>query len=189
MASSLTTIAPLLLREIEGYLELIMVLSDRFPLDSSTRDPIALRVIEALDQLPEENQLDTECLYYRGEALRAMQQYEEALTCLERATHQHPEQVHTWLAIGWCEKRCNRIDQAIAAMEQALNVDPDDTLVQYNLACYWSLAGDLDNALDYLSLASASDKHYLTLVDEESDFDAIRGEPRFHELVRILADT
>jgi tetratricopeptide (TPR) repeat protein len=188
MASSPTSVAPLVLREIEGYLELIMILADRFPLDSSTRDPIALRVLATLDELPEENQLDAECLYYRGEALRAMQRHEEAITFLELATRQQSGQVHIWLAIGWCEKRCGRLEQAIAALEQALDIDPDDTLVQYNLACYWSLAGELDNALEYLRLASSSDKHYLNLVDAESDFDAIRAEPQFRQLLSSLAD-
>lgn len=187
MASSSATVAPLVLREIEGYLELIMVLADRFPLQQDTRDPIALRVLEILDQLPEENQQDAECLYYRGEALRAMKLYEEALHYLELATRQHPGQIHTWLAIGWCEKRCRRVDQAIEALQQALEVDPEDTLVQYNLACYWSLLGDVEQAVYFLGEASSNDPHYLTLIDDENDFDLVREDPRFQELVDLMA--
>ena len=97
---------------------------------------------------------------------------------LDAVAELHPGQVHIWLAIGWCEKRLDRIERAISALEEAALIDPENALVHYNLACYFSLAGDADMALDELDKASRVDVHYLNLVKDELDFDPIRDDPR-----------
>jgi tetratricopeptide (TPR) repeat protein len=178
MTTSNSVNATLVLREVEGYLELITVLADRFELDVKARDLVAQRVLACLKQVPPGDEYHVERLYYRGEALRVMERYEEALLSLQGAAEDHPGPVHIWLAIGWCEKRLGRIEMAIAALEQATAVDPENALVHYNLACYWSLAGDVDLALQELSSASRMDPHYLQLASEETDFDPIRDDPR-----------
>jgi len=169
---------PLILREVEGYLDLVMVLSDRFELDVPARDQVARRVLNFLERIPPDREYDVERLYYRGEALRVMERYEESLESLEEAAELHPDQVHIWLAIGWCEKRLGRMERAISALEGAASIDPENALVHYNLACYFSLAGDTDTALHELGKASQMDAYYLTLVKDEVDFDAIRDDPR-----------
>jgi len=168
----------LVLSEVEGYLELVMALSDQFELDAPARDRIAQRILISLEQVPGGGEYDVERLYYRGEALRVMERYEEAIQSLQQAAQIHPNQVHIWLAIGWCEKRLGQIDLAISALQQADIVDPENALVHYNLACYFSLAGDVEMALHELGRASRIEAHYLTLVLEETDFDPIRDDPR-----------
>ena len=177
---------PLILSEVEGYLDLVMVLADRFELDVSARDRIARRILISLEKVPGEGEYEVERLYYRGEALRVMEQYEEAVESLKQAAQIHPDQVHIWLAIGWCEKRLGQIDLAIAALQQAVTVDPENALVHYNLACYFSLAGDADMALDELGKASGVDVHYLNLVKDEVDFDPIRDDPRLALMISEL---
>jgi tetratricopeptide (TPR) repeat protein len=107
-----------------------------------------------------------------------MERYEESLESLEEAAELHPDQVHIWLAIGWCEKRLGRMERAISALEEAAIIDPENALVHYNLACYFSLAGDTDTALHELGKASQMDVYYLSMVKDEVDFDAIRDDPR-----------
>ena len=51
------------------------------------------------------------------------------------------------LALGWCYKRTNRLAQAIDSLERALREHPDEALLHYNLACYWSLAANGPKAL------------------------------------------
>ena len=88
------------------------------------------------------------------------------------ATHGSP------LALGWCFKRTNRLAQAIDSLERALREHPDEALLHYNLACYWSLAANGSKALDELSTALDLDPNLRTLITNESDFDGLRGNPR-----------
>lgn len=53
----------------------------------------------------------------------------------------------------------------------------------YNLACCESLAGRTDDAIKHLRLAIDGNEPFRALAAEDSDFDPIRAEPAFQELV------
>ena len=53
----------------------------------------------------------------------------------------------------------------------------------YNLACCESLAGRTDDAIKHLRLAIDGNEPFRPMAAEDSDFDAIRDEPAFKELV------
>jgi Flp pilus assembly protein TadD len=71
-------------------------------------------------------------------------------------------------------------------LERAQEVEPGQPLIQYNLACYWSLAGHKQRALEYLSRAITMKPKLRELVNEESDFDPIRDDPGFQALVSVI---
>jgi len=95
--------------------------------------------------------------------------------------------VPVWLALGWCYKRMNRLDLAIESLEEASEVNSEQAIIQYNLACYWSLAGNVDQAVFYLSRAFDIDTNFRNLVSGESDFDPIRSEAEFRMLNGLIA--
>jgi Flp pilus assembly protein TadD len=111
-----------------------------------------------------------------------LERYDEALVPLMQAAQLAPEDAHVRFALAWCYKRTGRIDLAIRSLERVLATEPGEALVHYNLACYWSLAGDKDRALEFLSEALEIDPNYRRLIDEEPDFDPIRSDPRFQAL-------
>jgi Flp pilus assembly protein TadD len=158
-----------LVLQAEGYLELGM---PRHALEVLAR-------CGDLDSLPDH------ALYLQGECLRALDQFREALQPLMKAAAGSPHNVHVWLSLGWCYKRTGRLDMAIESLEEALAVEPNDALVHYNLACYWSLARNKRQALAFLSRAIDLKDHYRTLVAAEPDFDPIRSDPAFQALVRV----
>lgn len=98
-----------------------------------------------------------------------------------------PEEVPVYIAQGWCYKRLGRIDQAIAALEKGLEVDSSSAILHYNLACYWSLAGNKRQALMFLSRAIDMDGDFRNRVAAESDFDTIRNDPAFQALTSMIA--
>jgi uncharacterized Ntn-hydrolase superfamily protein len=72
---------------------------------------------------------------------------------------------------------------AIAATLASLEVFPDDPLLLYNLACYESLDGRREAALEHLRQALAADPTMQESARADSDFAALTGESRFRALV------
>ena len=175
-----------LLQEVEGYLELASVLADRFPLSNETRNRIANRALATLDRLDTKTGPAGLAMLLRGQALRMMARYDEAIGPLNAARTADPENVDTLLALGWCYKRLGRIDSAIQALEDALAVCPDEAIVHYNLACYWSLANNVPLALVYLAQSFDLDPAYRELVADEIDFDPLRNHPEFVALTSVI---
>jgi tetratricopeptide (TPR) repeat protein len=61
--------------------------------------------------------------------------------------------------------------------------DPKDATVLYNLACAESQLGRTDDALDHLGQSISDQERFRELARNDSDFDPIRDDPRFSELV------
>ena len=174
-----------LLQEAEGYLDLSMVLADQYRLTPASRDRVATRALETLDRLDEETRDSCIGLHLRGEAYRVMERYEEAIEPLLQAKEAEPENVNVMLALGWCYKRTKKIDLAINALEDALAAGPEEAIIHYNLACYWSLAKNVPLALIYLSQSFDLDSSYRNMVDAEPDFDPMRDHPEFQALINV----
>lgn len=153
-------------RAAEGYLELGM----------------PQHALDTLARLDDPAGSDGHPLYLRGEALRAMERYGEALVPLIQAARLEPENLHVWFALGWCYKRTGQITLAIRALERVVAAEPGEALGHYNLACYWSLAGNKRRALEYLAQALEIDPDYRRLIDDEPDFAPIRSDPQFQAI-------
>jgi tetratricopeptide (TPR) repeat protein len=175
-----------LLREAEGYLELITVLEDRWPLSRGRREAVASRALETLDRLPRRDRERSEVVMLKGMLLRAVERYDEAIGPLKSAAESDPDNVQIWLALAWCYKRIGRLDMAIQSLEEALCADSSDAIVHFNLACYWSLAHNAKLAVAYLARAFDIDSNYRDLVDDEADFDPIRNHPEFMALTSVI---
>jgi tetratricopeptide (TPR) repeat protein len=156
-----------LLDEAEGYLMI----------------ELPRRALQILDSRSDWSTMPFEANLLRGEALRSLNRYREALRPLEIAANLRPSDTRVALALGWCYKRTNRLAQAIDALQRALLTHADEPLLHYNLACYWSLAGNSSKAVDALTAALDLDPDLRSLIAEEADFDQLRGKPEFDRLV------
>ncbi len=175
-----------ILREAEGYLDLITVFGDRMPCRPDVRDTLAQRVLETLDRIDFPGGLQGNILFLRGQALRAMEQFAEAVVPLREAAEIEPQNIHIRLALAWCYKRCRRLDLAIQALEEALDADGAYAIIHYNLACYWSLAGNVKLAVTFLTQAFELEPNYRDHVHGERDFDPIRNHPHFQALTVVI---
>jgi len=175
-----------LLCEAEGCLDLIMVFADRWPPTVESRDRLANRALELLSKIRAPGADRGYLLYLKGQALRAMERFNDAIWPLAEAAEDDPGNTHIWLALGWCYKRTGRLDLAIEALDEAVSADPDQAIVHYNLACYWSLFGNVTRALNHLSTSFEMDSNFRELVPKESDFDPIRGNHQFRTLTSVI---
>jgi tetratricopeptide (TPR) repeat protein len=74
-------------------------------------------------------------------------------------------------------------DKAFAALSKAHEEYPDDAGVLFNLACAESLLGRPDDAIGHLQQSIANDESFRELALTDTDFDPIRDDARFKELV------
>ena len=175
-----------ILREAEGYLDLLTAFGDRWPCRRDARDPLAERVLTTLDRIDNPGGLQAHIHFVRGQALRAMHRYSEAVKPLAAAAELEPENIHVRLALAWCYKRSGRIDLAIQTLEEAIEAEPSHAILHYNLACYWSLAGNAKLACTFLAQAFELEPDYRDLVAAEKDFDGIRSNPYFLALTTVI---
>lgn len=153
-------------REAEGYLELGMY----------------SHALATLERNEHRDLLGFQDSYLAGEALRGLGRHEEALAMYEQSAELNPENVDLYVAMGTCYKRLGEIDVAIEVLEDALIVEPGNSVVLYKLACYWSLAQRPRRSLSFLTRALDRDRHLSAMLAAEPDFDPIRNHPRFRSL-------
>lgn len=175
-----------LLREAEGYLDLATAFSSRWGLAPAQRDVLAQRALDQLEKAKLCGGAAFEALYLEGEALRTMERWADAVAPLEAARNEDPTNSHAALALAWCYKRTDRLELAIEALEEAVSHDATSGILHYNLACYWSLAGNARRAVQYLGEAFDLDPDYRDMVGQEPDFNPIRQHPAFVSLTSVI---
>ena len=72
---------------------------------------------------------------------------------------------------------------------ELIAANPTNGLLFYNVACCESLTGRTTEALEHLRKAIELSEQFLDYAKNDSDLDAIRGEPTFQELVASPATT
>lgn len=162
-----------LIAEAEGYLALDM-------------PEHALRSLKEID---DPDQMLFAVNFLKGEALRQLEQYADALDPLGRAFAENPEDVGLLMAMAWCYKRTSQLSKAITAMEQAYRISPKQAVILYNLACYWSLAGNKTQSLSWLGRALRMDRSLRQLIDDEPDFNPLRQDADFQLIVSAIDAT
>ena len=79
------------------------------------------------------------------------------------------------------------IDRAKEWADRALAIDPDDGLAKYNVACFYSLMGDHERAIDLLlELLPSATNERKRWVRFDSDLDPLRTHPRFAKVIEQL---
>lgn len=158
-----------LLRAAEGYLSLD--LPDQ-----------ALRELNRIEDVGD----DRYGVYLmRGEALRVKQEHRQALDAFRQAHLEKPTDLSALFGMAWCFKRIDQLSNAIDAMKLAYQFHKSEAVVLYNLACYYSLAGEKENALSWLGRSLRMDRELLTKIADESDFDPLRNDSDFQHLLEL----
>lgn len=176
----------ILLRRAAGYLELGELLVEPDQETPATACRLLNRALAELRQLPEEMRSGPLASLIEGEALRALGSWQAALAPLGRAAEADPARLESWLGLGWCFKRLDRLDDAIRALESGLAASPRQPILLYNLACYYSLGGNVAVAIDHLTRAITIDGRFRDLTGTERDFDSIRSDPRFVAATHVV---
>ena len=168
-----------LIREAEGYLDLMMVFEDRWPLDLELKKQMADRVIGCLTKVRKPLGHKPHILFLKGQACLACNRFKQAIHHLRQSAKLDGENIHTLIALAWCYKRTDQLELAIAALKDAIRLDNQSAIAHYNLACYFALQKNAQNAVMHLTIALDLNSDYRKHIAGESDFDPIRDDSDF----------
>jgi serine/threonine protein kinase len=133
---------------------------------------------------------DYQAVGFRGMALKKLGREEEALQASAAAVAAAERR----LAINPGESRAlylgavhlfeiGQRERAFEWADRAIAVDPDEVSTLYNTGCLYSVAGDKERALDCLDRAVRSGFAQREWIANDNDWDSIRDDPRFNEIL------
>jgi uncharacterized Ntn-hydrolase superfamily protein len=84
---------------------------------------------------------------------------------------------------SWNAAEAEDYERAAFFAERAVELDPDDPMMLYNLACYRALTGRGDDALALLERSLPRDGSLRENARTDSDLDSLRSDPRLERLL------
>jgi adenylate cyclase len=109
-----------------------------------------------------------------------------ALAALLRQMEFEPENARLHYMAAGAHMRLGDIDAGRREVETALRLRPDDFVTLYNAACFHSLAGDAERALDLLERAIPGGGNRAWMANDP-DLANLREHPRFAAVLEQLA--
>jgi serine/threonine protein kinase/Tfp pilus assembly protein PilF len=82
--------------------------------------------------------------------------------------------------------KLGEIEPALDFARRSLEIDPDDPMLLYNVACTYSMVGHADEALSCLEQAIDRGFGHREWIETDSDFDSIRELPRFKAIQKAM---
>jgi len=106
-----------------------------------------------------------------------------AVDLIEEHLKRHPGDVRALYMGANCLISIDEPRRALEWAELARSIEPDDPMVLYNLACIFSKAGEVDDALDCLDRAVRGGLVQRGWIVNDPDLEAVRAHPRYAEVL------
>ena len=101
-----------------------------------------------------------------------------------RYLSQHPDDSRGHMYYATDLVQVGRIDDAKAEAQKAMELSPDDPLMLYNAACFYSQLGESQSAMNAHKNAIAVGYENYEWAKRDTDLDNIRNEPEYIELMK-----
>ena len=119
-----------------------------------------------------------------GEKENSSKILNEALNMFPRYLIQHPDDARAHLFYANSLVRAGKIQEAKSEAAKAVEINPHDPLVQYNVACFYGVIEDKKMAIQTLKSACAAGYQDYEWIRRDSDLNSIRQEPEYLELMK-----
>ncbi len=106
---------------------------------------------------------------------------------MEGVVHRDPRYVEAWRVLSDDYARRGRLDEGLKVDEQLARMQPDDPSVLYNLACSYSMAGNIEEAATAITLAVARGFDDFKWMLKDPDLSNLRKEPIFKKTLSKLS--
>jgi Tfp pilus assembly protein PilF len=128
---------------------------------------------EELESIPAEDRSYPVVLRMRVEIYQAKSRWMEMAEIAQHLTEIEPAEPQHWIHRAWAERRHVGPETAESTLLRALEGFPEEPLIHYNLACYASKLGRLEEARTRLNNAISLDASYRELALEDEDLEGI----------------
>ncbi len=144
----------------------------------------AARLFEAACEVRE----DWDAQFFAAQSLAALGQdavpaYRRALDIVTRHLALNPDDARAATMRAVAHMRVGETAAGLAWAERAVQIDPEDAGVRYNVACLYSLAGEIDRAIDDLYESLRCGFGNVEWFSRDPDLEPLRGDPRFQALL------
>ena len=157
---------------------------------SAGRAQQAVAYYQAAERLrPEEYQppsMLTTALYSLGRDAEAREVVERALHAIDARLAVEPNDSRALHLGAVLSARLGQRERAVDYARRALELRPREFATAYNVACTYAVLGLKVEALEMLDRAVSSGRGDLGWIEHDPDFDSLRGEGRFAEIVGRL---
>jgi TolA-binding protein len=109
--------------------------------------------------------------------------YQKAEELFKKVTQGNPSSAQAHNNLGFVYLKQGKYEAAEREFKESLRIDPASVLSNYNLACLYSRKGQTAEALIYLNRALKKDARVKAWAMSDDDFDKIRSDVVFQELV------
>jgi len=121
-----------------------------------------------------------------GHKTQAEETFRRALQIIQKHVGLHPDDARALYFGANALCQLGEKEQSLEWNRRALNIEPDDPGVLYNVACVYSILGKLDEAIECLEKSVASGMRQKDWMEHDSDLDPLRSNPRFQALLRRI---
>jgi tetratricopeptide (TPR) repeat protein len=130
---------------------------------------------------------DPETLRYRELALAYLMklELEKQINTYDQLLNSNPNDHETWETKASFLYLLGRYEEAILSYNKSLEILPNNGSSYFNKACIYSLQENIDLAIENLTQAIKLDSKYLEMAKTDTDFDKIRHDSRFINLLNI----
>ena len=97
-----------------------------------------------------------------------------------------PNNIEILLELGNLYTLTGQIQEGLYVDKKLVEIQPEEPIFHYNLACSQSLLGEVNGALDSLQQAIDLGYNNLEYLQEDSDLETIRKDSRFSKLLDHL---
>ncbi len=112
--------------------------------------------------------------------------FAEAAKVYEKVTQLDPKNGDAWFRYGYCLHASGELDKAIEIHKKAAEFEQFAGIATYNLACAYSLKNQADEAFGALEKAIELGFGDVNQVENDSDFDNVRKDKRYNQLIEKL---
>jgi tetratricopeptide (TPR) repeat protein len=109
------------------------------------------------------------------------------IKAVERRLKRNPEETRALYMGANALVGLGDLEKGLRWAERAVELEPDESMVLYNVGCVYSLAGKIDLALDCLEKSVRSGLAYVDWLRQDSNLDPLREQPRFQALLEKRA--